>query len=152
MYDTTIMPTFYARSTTVQLSIADLSKATTLHPVPRAIKEAMENVQAVGAALTRGSEHGTLTETPIYTKDHKNSHVRFLGKKGDMPFFMVHSGKELFHLGDQVVQNRRPARLPASEPIRDTAPRLSSLFSNSTPDDVVHFGETSNPSKKSRLR
>ena len=105
------MPTFYAQKTTIQLSIADLGRATTSNPRTQQSLAASESVRNVAQEFARGSKDGTLTETPLYTED--GSHVRFLGKHENMPFFMVHAGKNLFDLTTKEKRNRRPARIPS---------------------------------------
>lgn len=103
------MPTFYGRETTVQLSVAELGRATTSKPRTQQSLAASESIRNVAQEFARGSKDGTLTETPIYTDD--GSHVRFLGKQRDMPFFMVHAGKNFFDLNSKEKRNRRPARV-----------------------------------------
>lgn len=105
------MPTFYAQKTTVQLSVADLGWTTTLNPHTQQSIATSESIRNVAHEFARGSKDGTLTETPLYTKDGKKSHVRFLGKHGNMPFFMVHAGKNFFDLTTKE-RNRRPDRVP----------------------------------------
>lgn len=104
------MPTFYAQKTTVQLSVADLGRATTPNPRTQQSLAASESIRNVAQEFARGSKDGTLTETPLYTED--GSHVRFLGKHGNMPFFMVHAGRNFFDLATKEKRNRRPTRMP----------------------------------------
>lgn len=108
------MPTFYACKTTIQLSVADITRATT--PNPRSVQcpEASQNIRSTAQEFARGSKDGTLTETPLLTED--GSHIRFLGKHQDMPFFMVHAGKTFFELDASEKRNRRPARVPLGGP------------------------------------
>ena len=110
------MPTFYAQNTTVQLSVADLARATTSKPHTQQSHATSESIRNVAQEFTRGSKDGTLTETPFYTNDQDGGHLRFLGKIRNMPFFMVHAGKNFFDVNTKEKRNRRPARLPiASE-------------------------------------
>lgn len=104
------MPTFYAQKTTVQLSVTDLGRATTTNPRRQQSLAASESIKNVAQEFARGSKDGTLTETPLYTED--GSHIRFLGKHEDMPFFMVHAGNNFFDLATKEKTNRRPARVP----------------------------------------
>lgn len=104
------MPTFYALKTTVQLSVADLGRATTLNPHTQQSLAASKVIRNAAQEFARGSKDGTLTETPLYAED--GSHVRFLGKQGNMPFFMVHAGKSFFDSTTKEKRNRRPARIP----------------------------------------
>ena len=101
------MPTLYGQNTTVQLSIADLDRTVTLNP---RTQHATESIKKVAQEFARGSKDGTLTETALNTED--GSHIRFLGKHEDMPFFMVHAGKYLFDQTTMEKRNRRPARVP----------------------------------------
>ena len=107
------MPTFYAQKTTVQLSVADLGRATNPNPRTQQSLAASESIRNVAQEFARGSKDGTLTETPLYTED--GSHVRFLGKHGNMPFFMVHAGHNFFDVATKEKRNRRPARMPLAE-------------------------------------
>ena len=104
------MPTFYAQKTTVQLSVADLERATTPNPRTQQSLVASKSIRNIAQEFAKGSKDGTLTETPFYTED--GSHMRFLGKRGTMPFFMVHAGKNFFDLATKEKRNRRPARVP----------------------------------------
>ena len=104
------MPTFFAQKTTVQLSVADLGRATTPNPRTQQSFAASESIRNVAQEFARGSKDGTLTETPLYAED--GSHLHFLGKHGNMPFFMVHAGKNLFDSTTKEKRNRRPARIP----------------------------------------
>ena len=104
------MPTFYAQKTTVQLSVADLGRATTPNPRTQQCHAASESIRNIAREFARGSRDGTLTETPLHTED--GSHVRFLGKQENMPFFMVHAGKNFFDSTTKEKRNRRPARMP----------------------------------------
>lgn len=107
------MPTFYAKSTTVQLSAADLECATT--PKIRAAQgtEATESTRDVVFALAKASKDGTLSEIAINGPD--GHHVQFLGENEDMPFFVVRAGKNFFDPDAPEKRNRRPARLPLFE-------------------------------------
>ena len=109
------MPTFYAQKTTVQLSVADLGRATTPNPRTQQSHAASEYIRNVAQEFARGSKDGTLTETPLYTED--GSHVHFLGKHETMPFFIVHAGKNFFDLTTKEKRNRRPARVPLAEKV-----------------------------------
>lgn len=117
------MPTLYGQKTTVQLSVADLGRATNANPKMQQSLAASESVRNVAQEFARGSKDGTLTETPLSTED--GSHVRFLGKHGDMPFFMVHAGKNFFDLTTEK-KNRRPARVPLAGSI-DGAPASTAV-------------------------
>ena len=118
------MPTFYSRRTAVQLSVSDLPEATTPHPMSHQSKEATKNVQDVTKALIKGSRDGTLMEDPINIRDTQ-SHIDFLGKDRDMPFFMVQAGKDYFNQGDSGGRTKRPIRLPLIEITNKFAPRSS---------------------------
>lgn len=104
------MPTYYATNTTIQLSIADLDRTTTLNPRTQQSHTVSESIENAALEFDRGSKDGTLTETPLCTEDE--SHIRFLGTPGHMPFFMVHAGKNLFDLNTEEKRNRRPTRVP----------------------------------------
>lgn len=129
------MPTLYSRLTTVQLSISDLADATTARPVTHQSKEATENVQDAAGALIKGSRDATLTEDQLYTDDEQ-SHIRFLGKYQDMPFFMVHAGKDYLNLHDNGRRTRGPARLPPRKDSDESADDVSSFTRDTGTDDL----------------
>ena len=104
------MPTFYAQGTTVQLSVADLGRATTPNLHTQQSLAASASIRDISQEFTRGSKDGTLTETSLETE--KGHHLRFLGKHGTVPFLMVHAGQHFFDLSSKEKRNRRPARIP----------------------------------------
>ncbi len=107
------MPTLYASSTTIQLSVADLAKTTTTDPKPL-LSSNVEDVARISAEFARGSRYGTLTEIPLYTNE-THSHMRFLGTNQDMPFFMVQAGKTFFDRSSDKTHTRTPERVPLPE-------------------------------------
>ena len=136
------MPTFYAQKTTIQLSVADLGRAAPANPCTQQSIASSESIRSVAQEFAKGSKNGTLTETPFHTED--GSHVRFLGKHGDMPFFMVHAGKNFFDLTTKEKRNRRPARVPLTETGQsESAPTAADLAR-----EKVNFG-TGTDCKKS---
>ena len=111
------MPSFHGQKTTIQLSVADLGRATTTNPGLRQCIPVSESIQNVAQEFARGSKDGTLTETPLYAENE--SHVRFLGKHGTMLFFMVHAGKTFFDSTTKERRNRRSARIPLAGDSRE---------------------------------
>lgn len=105
------MPTLYARSTTVQLSVADLKTTTTTDYKP-SLGSNMGEVTNNAAEFARGSRSGTLTETPLYIDD-SGSHMRFLGRHQNMPFFIVQAGKHFFDRKIDKVRKQNPHRDPS---------------------------------------
>jgi len=107
------MPTYYARETTVQLSVADIGRSTTLSPSHRQSYEATQNIEIASQEFVKASRNGTLTEDALLDEE-TGSHVRFLGQARDMPFFIVRAGRTFFDFGLEPHQkrNRRSARLP----------------------------------------
>lgn len=83
------MPTYFARSTKVALSIATLAKSTDPGPLSFRDAQTRNRLQTAASELSNGT---VLKEMPIYTKED-GSHLRFLGEHNDMPFFMVRTGK-----------------------------------------------------------
>lgn len=86
------MPTLFARSTKVQLSVCDLAASTTKVPSSYPNPSTTAKLQAVASEIAAGD---VLPERPVYCKD-SGSHMRFLGEFEDMPFFMVQAGMDLF--------------------------------------------------------
>ena len=111
------MPRFAGVETTVQLSVADLRQTTTLNPGAQQGVAVTESIKFVAQEFARGSIDGTLTETPLCTEDGSGneSHIQFLGKLRTIPFYMVHAGKNFFHLITKEKRNRRPTRVPPPE-------------------------------------
>lgn len=110
------MPTLYARSTTVQLSVADLKTTTTTNYKP-SLGSNMGEVTNNTAEFARGSRNGTLTETPLYTDD-SGTHMRFLGRHKNMPFFIVQAGKHFFDRKIDKVRKLKPHRDPSVKAIQ----------------------------------
>lgn len=110
------MPTLYARSTTVQLSVADLKTTTTTNYKP-SLGSNMGEVTNNTAEFARGSRNGTLTETPLYTDD-SGTHMRFLGRHQNMPFFIVQAGKHFFDRKIDKVRKQKPYRDPSVKAIQ----------------------------------
>lgn len=87
------MPTYFARSTKVTLSVASLAKSTDTGSLTHRDTHTRKSLQTATSELSNGA---VLKEMPIYTAQD-GSHLRFLGEDNDMPFFMVRTGD--FHLG-----------------------------------------------------
>jgi len=115
------MPTFYAKSTAAQLSIADLEKSTTRNPISRQCPESTKAVEIAALEFARASKHGTLREDAIDDKA-TGSHMRFLGKHRDVPFFMVEAGKHLFDPETTERRNRKAVRVPSLKPTVELVP------------------------------
>ena len=86
------MPTYFARSTKVELSVSNLAKSTDQGPLFHRDAQTKIKLQAAASELSNGT---VLKEIPIYT-DNDGSHMRFLGEHKDMPFLMVRTGKYFF--------------------------------------------------------
>ena len=121
------MPRFAGVGTTVQLSVADLHRTTTLNPGTQQSFAVTESIKYVAQEFARGSIDGTLTETPLCTGDgsEDESHMQFLGKLLTMPFFMVQAGKNFFHLITKEKRNRRPTRVPPTEKDEGTSASIA---------------------------
>lgn len=83
------MPTYFARSSKVTLSIANLAKTTDPGPLDHRDAQTRNRLQTATSEISNGT---VLKEMPIYTQDDR-SHIRFLGEHRDMPFFMVRTGE-----------------------------------------------------------
>ena len=110
------MPSFNPHKTVIQLSVADLGRATTSNPCTQQGYVVSDSIRTIAEEFTRGSKDGTLTETPLCAHNGECSndinHLEFLGEHGNMPFCMVHSGQHFFDASTKERRNRRPARLP----------------------------------------
>ena len=124
------MPTYYSRSTSVQLAVADLRDTTTVKPESRSHTPVHDEVTNCAAKFARASINGTLDETPILTEDANQSHMRYLGKLSEMPFLMVRAGMSFFNSEIEGRRTRRPARNPASRP-QSSTPLQSSAVGHS---------------------
>ena len=102
------MPTNHGRKTTIQLSVAELGNVITQNPQNRQCAQTTSSITKTDLEFIETSKDGTLAEQPLNGKD--DSHVQFLGKHEDMPFFMVRAGKELFNPNAPGRRNRRPAK------------------------------------------
>jgi len=102
------MPTLYSHSTSVQLSVANLVKATTQNPQPRQCSASTASIKHIDLEFAKASKDGTLAETALLGDDGR--HLRFLGDHEDMPFFMVRAGKDFFNSNDTEKTTKRPAR------------------------------------------
>ena len=111
------MPRFAGVGTTVQLSVADLLRTTTLNPGAQQSFAVTESIKHVAQEFAKGSVDGTLTETPLCTEDgsEDESHMQFLGELRTIPFYMVQAGKNFFDLITKEKRNRRPFRVPPPE-------------------------------------
>ncbi|KAM0804420.1 hypothetical protein BDR22DRAFT_599332 [Usnea florida] len=107
------MPRFAGVGTTIQLSVADLRRTTTLNPGTQQSVAVTESIKYVAQEFAKGSIDGTLTETPLCTEDgsEDESHMQFLGKLKNFPFYMVQAGKNFFHLRTKEKRNRRSFRV-----------------------------------------
>ena len=111
------MPTFYARSTTIRLSTADHALTTTAKPVGHSSKEAADHLQNIIAEFANGAEGGGMSETSIDDKE-SGSHIRFLGKRKDMPFFMIRAGKDSLSSNNPTGKREAPAVPPPEASVR----------------------------------
>lgn len=117
----------------MQLSAANLQKATSEDPPNSKCPQATRNIADVADEFTRALVDGTLAEDDIID-EVTGSRTRFLGNHRDMPFFMVRAGEGFFAEDGEGRKTNRPARVPpvtyrAASPIRDNAgakPRRSS--------------------------
>ena len=89
------MPTFFARSTSIQLCAASIEATTTRNPVLHQHPDVYKTISGINETFDQASWHGGLTEEPLCDEDTK-SHMRFLGPRENMPFFLVHAGKDFF--------------------------------------------------------
>ncbi|KAL9005453.1 MAG: hypothetical protein Q9188_001778 [Gyalolechia gomerana] len=84
------MPTFYARSINVRLSVAKLDKTITPAPLNTLCKESTLNADRATTQFEDDAKDGTLLETPLCSDKNKCS-LEYLGERQDMPFLMVHA-------------------------------------------------------------
>lgn len=101
------MPTFRGFCTTVQLSVANLARATPPNPLNRQCVESTDSIESIALEFYKASEDGTLAEECLDGKDGK--HLWHLGRHKDMPFFLVHAGNNFFNFGSTKRRNRRSA-------------------------------------------
>lgn len=103
------MPTFFARFTKIQLSATDLPSLTTSVPNSTPSANPTGRNEELAAQIAAGEP---LSERPLYCRD-SGSHMRFLGQRQDMPFFMVHAGKQLFRTRESDRGSRTHQLYPA---------------------------------------
>ncbi|KAL9104526.1 MAG: hypothetical protein Q9163_000557 [Psora crenata] len=118
LHENPSMPTFYASGTTVQLSTATLKNVTTASPLQCKCPQATKEVEGIAYEFSRASRDCTLAED-ILEDEFTGSHLRFLGKNREFPFFMVRGGKNFFDQGSDRngQRTKRPARVP---PVKQT--------------------------------
>ncbi|KAL8768820.1 MAG: hypothetical protein Q9194_005605, partial [Teloschistes cf. exilis] len=87
------MPTYYARSLNIRLSVADLVKTTTAYPVTGLSAAGIVQKDRALDQFERDAETGTLAETPLPVDDDNNDGLRlgFIGKCQSLPLIMVHA-------------------------------------------------------------
>ena len=105
------MPKYYAKSTSITLSVADLFASTTATPLRSLSPTASRNTHYTAEQLALGPGVTTLSETPVY---NGGSHIGFLG--GDMPFFIVQAGKNNKY-GKSAEESREPNHAEGAIPV-----------------------------------
>ncbi|KAI4106004.1 MAG: hypothetical protein L6R37_002465 [Teloschistes peruensis] len=87
------MPTYYARSLNIRLSVADLVKTTTADPVTGLSAAGIVQKDRALDEFERDAETGTLAETPLPVDDDNDDGLRlgFIGKCQTLPLIMVHA-------------------------------------------------------------
>ena len=146
------MPTYYPRWTTVQLAVADLADTTINKPESRSHPGVNEEISRCTAKFAKASENGTLDETPISTEDVNRSDMRYrsgmhyLGKSGNMPFFMVRAGRAFLELDTAESGTRRAARVPPYLPVNSVSrPQYSTFLQSSAINDGVKAERANKP-------
>ncbi|KAL8723181.1 MAG: hypothetical protein Q9225_000447 [Loekoesia sp. 1 TL-2023] len=129
------MPTYYARSINVRLSVADLTKTITPAPINTLCKDSTLNADRAVKRFEEDAIDGTLAETPLLCSDQDGCSLGFLGDHLDMPFFMVHAKPEYpFDSStsgvSKVKEKLPPLRLPAVNGDNPDSP-LTDLSSSS---------------------
>lgn len=77
----------------------------------------MGEVTKNAAEFARASRNGTLAEIPLYADD-VGTHMLFLGRHQNMPFFMVQAGKHFFDRKIDKVRTRKPQRDPSERAVQ----------------------------------
>lgn len=149
------MPTFFSRWTTVQLSVADLPKTTINDPKLRKGQDVYEGISNTTLEFAKASRNGTLAETPLNDSE-TGSHMRYLGVNEDMPFFIVHAGKDFFNPNTNEPRNRWPERVPPEAfdqaPVRLASSLPSpSMVNASVYEEPAAKGEEGEDQHRSRL-
>lgn len=111
------MPTFFARSINVRLSVAKLDKTITPAPLNTLCKESTLNADRATTQFEDDAKDGTLLETPLCSDENRCS-LEYLGERQDMPFLMVHAKPAYpFNQSTGTLSNAKrkppPLRLPA---------------------------------------
>ncbi|KAL8686922.1 MAG: hypothetical protein Q9218_006762 [Villophora microphyllina] len=84
------MPTFYARTLNVRLSVADSAKTFTPDPVNTLSAEGIIKKDRALDQFEGDAALGTLAETPLSVDDN-GCRLGFIGEHQDWPFLMVHA-------------------------------------------------------------
>ncbi|KAL9580708.1 MAG: hypothetical protein Q9212_004338 [Teloschistes hypoglaucus] len=109
------MPTYYARSLNIRLSVADLVKTSTADPVTGLSAACIFRKDRALDQLERDGEIGTLAETPLPVDDENDDGLRlgFIGKRQTLPLIMVHAKpKYPFGTASPIDRSRRKRPAP----------------------------------------
>ena len=84
------MPKFYAGGTAIKLSAVRLQDTITEQPTVNKSIQSTLNVKEAEDAFSKSGLDDAFAETAIEDEETQ-SHMRFLGRSRDMPFFLVHA-------------------------------------------------------------
>lgn len=88
------MPSYYARSTAIQLSTAPLATTSSTNASTIQSHETSSAIQSINTVFSKASLFQTLNEESIQDTE-VGSHIHFLGKDKNIPFMIVHAGKQV---------------------------------------------------------
>lgn len=112
--DAVTMPTYYARSLNIRLSVADLVKTSTPDHVTGLSAAGILRKDRALDQFERDAEVGTLAETRLPVDDDNDDGLRlgFIGKPQTLPFIMVHA-KPKYPFGTASPNDRSRRKRPA---------------------------------------
>lgn len=90
-----VMPKFYAGGTSIKLSAIKLQDTITEQPTVNKSIQSTLNVKQAEDAFSKSGVDGGFAENAIEDEETQ-SHMRFLGRSRDMPFFLVHAKERTF--------------------------------------------------------
>ncbi|KAL8724474.1 MAG: hypothetical protein Q9181_006810 [Wetmoreana brouardii] len=104
------MPTFYARSLNIRLSVAGIARTVTPNPATTLCNQGVANADRALEQFEAAAEHGTLAETPLWG-DHDRCRLGFLGERQELPFLMVHARPDYPFRTVNASKRKKPAPL-----------------------------------------
>lgn len=143
------MPSYGCGSSSIRLSLVDLSLSTSTKPINQPGQENATHLKGISKHFPNSLSQNPLIERPIYTEEEIPSRIRFLGAHNTVPFIMTIASKDTcdpsafgsrteishYHSLSDTLQNKIP-----SPDFDESGSHLSTL---SSPSDIPTDDEIS---------